>query len=302
MKRLALALLLGSALVGPSLAVVSSTPVGNVSYTLLLSDQRILFSVAFTAPRTLTLISAGASCIGQTCGANSLEIIDQIGAVTATNTLTITPASGETINNSTSSVVIAEPFMRVLLIPTSGSNWHLVLYAPGQFPGTTTNDAAPVGSLGEYVYSLTGNAIQANTTLPNGTGAGSVITSAPVLVTTVGANITQALLSAGDWDCRGDVTLGTVGAGTSTAATVFAAWTSTTNQSTLPTFNQTATPQNPSWVGIQAASVSSPLWSLSVPPARYSLAASTSVFLNAVATFSAGTPTGIGSLACRRVR
>lgn len=302
MKKLALALLLSSALIGAASAVVTTTPVGNANYSALITDQRINYTVAFTAPRTLTLAPAGGTCIGQTCGASSFEILDSTGVVSATNTLTITPFSGDTINGSTSSIVIGEPFGRIVLVPVSGSNWVIQIYAPGQIAGTTSADNALVGSVGEYVLSQTGLAIQANTPLPNGTGAGSVITSAPALTTTVAANITQALLSAGDWDCRAEALLGTVGVGTSTVATVFAAWTSTANQATLPAFNQISVPQNPSLVALQTASVTSGWWALGLPSVRYSLAAATSVYLNAVATFSAGTPTGLGSLACRRVR
>ena len=297
MKRLALALLLGSALVGAAQAVVTSTPVGNVSYTALSTDQRLLFTVAFTAPRTITLPSAGASCIGQTCPAAALELIDMTGVVSGTNTLAIAPAANETINNSTSSVIIAEPFGRIILIPTNGTNWQIQIYAPGQFPGTTTNDNAPAGSVGEFIFGITGPSPG------SAPGANPTVTSAPAMVTTTAQTLTQVLLSPGDWDCRGQAQLAAVNTGTATAATLFSAWTSTVQNVAGPTIGGNVTvPTNPSFVSIQAASVTSPTWSLGVNPTRYSFAASTSVYLVASATFSAGTPTGVGELGCRRVR
>lgn len=296
MKRLSLALLLGAALIGPALGVVASTPVGNANYTTLASDQRLLYTVALSAPRTITLVSAGATCIGQTCGASSLEIIDQIGAVTSTNTLTITAASNETINNSTNSITIGEPFGRILLIPTNGSNWQVVIYAPGQYPGTTTNDNAPAGSIGEFITSRTDVAVNQSVT-----GAANVVTSAPLLTTTVPTNVTQALLTAGDWDCRGEVFMTP---SPFSNPTQFASWTSTAAASaaTPVPANTAGAVNNHSYVALQAAAVTSPNWALGVPLARYSLAASTSVFLNAVGVFGAGTIGVGGSLDCRRAR
>ena len=127
MKPLALALLLGSVLIGtPAVAVdLPITTVSNANYTALSTDQRIITTGAvFSAPRTLTLNSAGATCIGQTCSPTLyLDVIDAVGAVSPTNTWTITPASGETINGSTASVVLTAPYSKVQLQPISGSNW-----------------------------------------------------------------------------------------------------------------------------------------------------------------------------------
>lgn len=190
----------------------------------------------------------------------------------------------------------------VAILPAVGQNLSITgtLSAGGlSATGSATNDSACTGCIGEFFTGRTD--LLANQTATGVTNA--VVTSAPVLVTTVVANLTQVLLTAGDWECRAQMELGTVNVGTATAATQLSAWTSTANQTALapvPTTN--AFPVNPSFVSLQAASVSSPNWALGVPPVRYSLAASTSVFLNAVAVFSAGTPTGLGALQCRRVR
>ena len=282
MKRLALILLLGSALAGPAAAVVTSTPVGNVSYTVLSTDQRILYSVAFTAPRTLTLPSAGATCIGQTCPVGGLDIFDSTGAISSTNTLTITPASGETINNSTASVVIDYPYARVTLIPISGSNWQLV----------------NAGNVGQFVSGRTDQAAAA--TAGNPAANTSIVTSAPLLTTTVPNIVTQVLLSAGDWDCGGMAApVGTA----STSYTLFSAWTSTAaigSAAPIPTVTAGAA-LNPSFSGIQTAAIVSPTWSLSVPRVRYSLSAATSVYLMADATFTLSASSVAGAMQCRSV-
>lgn len=302
MRKLLLALALGSALVAPASAVVTSTLMGNAALTASSTDQRILLSTAFTASRTLTLPAAGATCIGQTCPPFTLEIFDPAGtAVNGANTLVLAPVTGDTINGSASSVTITGIGAggKLILTPSSGSNWILQIQGTGQTLGTTTNDNACTGCVGEFFTGRTD--LLANQTATTVTNA--VVTSAPVPVTTVVYNVTQVLLTPGDWECRGQAQLGTVGVGTSTAATVFAAWTSTANQTNAAPISYTnAFPTNPSFVSLQAASVSSPAWSLGIPPVRYSVAAATSVFLNAVATFSAGTPTGMGALQCRRVR
>lgn len=126
MRKL-LALLFSLALLGQAEAVVTQTLVGNANYTILSTDQRLVTTAAFTAARTWTLPSAGATCIGQTCPANSLEILDVANAVTATNSLTIAPASGETINGSSSSLTLLGAGDRIILIPTSGSNWFAIV-------------------------------------------------------------------------------------------------------------------------------------------------------------------------------
>jgi hypothetical protein len=129
MKRWFLSLALLAGLAAPALGVVSQTSVGDAAYTILQTDQRVFTSTAFSAARIWTLPAAGATCVGQTCPANSLEILDPIGAISSTNTLTITPASGDTINGSSASIVINTPYTRVLLTPVTGSNWSATFSA-----------------------------------------------------------------------------------------------------------------------------------------------------------------------------
>lgn len=279
MNRFLSLLALGLALwASPALAVDASTALGDANYTMTLTDQRLITTTVFTAPRTLTLIGAGATCIGQTCGSSALEIVDLANAITGTNTLTIAPQTGDTINGSASSFVTKITGGRVILFPLSGTNWYAqTIGLNGQAAGTTTNDNACVGCVGEVLIA---------------TG-----TSAPLLTSTVPATVQSGTLTAGDWECRGSVNYVSSGG----AATVFSAWTSTTAPPAIP--NPAVVNNNqPSWAGIQMASVTSPAWVLSPGVGRYSLAASTSIFLAAAATFSSGTPSASGDLQCRRVR
>lgn len=125
MKRLLSGFLLSLAILGPALAVNPATRVGDAAYTILPTDVRVYSQTAFTAGRTWTLPSAGGTCVGQTCqpAAYQLEINDVAGAFSQAFPLTITPASGETINGNTGNLVISGAYARVLLFPTSGSNW-----------------------------------------------------------------------------------------------------------------------------------------------------------------------------------
>lgn len=135
MKKILLGLALVWGLLAPAFAQIPQTLVGNIAYTILPTDQRVLTTTAFTAGRTWTLPSAGGTCVGvPPCRVNELEIYDSAGAVTNGFRLTIAPASGETINGSSTSVVMIMPYSRARLMPTSGSNWSLTITA--QDPGT----------------------------------------------------------------------------------------------------------------------------------------------------------------------
>lgn len=168
MKRFLVLLLLLAGLALPAAAVTPFTRVGDAAYTILPTDQRVTTTTAFTAARTWTLPSAGATCVGQTCPANELTVVDTANAITGTNTLTLAPASGETINGQTGSLILSGAGVRVSLIPTSGSNWQAV-------------------TTGDYRVS-------------------SVATgSAVALTTATAANVTSLSLSQGTWSCRGTV-------------------------------------------------------------------------------------------------
>lgn len=154
MKRFLLGLSFWLSLCLPVLAVDASTSVGNVAYSILNTDTRLVPSVALTANRTWTLPYAGGTCIGQTCPSSALEIIDSQGNVGGANScIVIAPQSGDTINGSASNVTFCSTLGRVVLFPLTGTNWLVQILGPGQFAGTATNDNAQAGYVGEIITS-----------------------------------------------------------------------------------------------------------------------------------------------------
>ncbi|MDX2095652.1 MAG: DUF2793 domain-containing protein [Alphaproteobacteria bacterium] len=141
--------------------------------------------------------------------------------------------------------------------------------------GTTTNDNAAAGCVGEYI-------------------SATVLDGAAVLLTNSAVkNITSITLTAGDWDVWGSVFFKSA---PSTSLTAIAAAISLTSSSfpTAPagggysTFNVTFT------VGA--------LHGLQAGQTRISLAATTTIYLVSVAVFGVSTMSGYGFIGARRVR
>jgi hypothetical protein len=138
---LGVGLLLG--LVASAFSVTPTTIVNNAAYTILPTDVRVVTGpTAFTASRTWTLPDAGQTCIGQNCApaASALEIVDNGNAISTAFPLVIAPASGNTINGSTSSITITAGLSRVVLFPLTPSSWQLTINAPVQ---TAVGGTAP---------------------------------------------------------------------------------------------------------------------------------------------------------------
>jgi hypothetical protein len=149
---------------------------------------------------------------------------------------------------------------------SSSRNW-LGLWLNGAAGGNATT-----GTVGEYVSSLV--AIGSPQSLSNGTAA----------------NVTSISLTAGDWDVEGNVNF------TETTSTVTARTAGISSTSaTLPTDGSEA------YCGVQST-VTSETNSIPLPRKRISIASTTTVYLVAKATFSAGTCGGFGAITARRVR
>ncbi len=136
--------------------------------------------------------------------------------------------------------------------------------------GTTTNNNAASGIVGEILFSQILNA------------------SATGLVDNVTKNITSVILTAGDWDVWGNVTF------TASVAAAQVACATNTVSATLPDISliDSIVPSSPT---ISIAGVSAPY-------RRYSVAGSTTVFLLANAIFVSGTVVASGSITARRAR
>lgn len=137
--------------------------------------------------------------------------------------------------------------------------------------GTTTNDNAVAGSIGEY---------------------SSNSASGVALTTSTSASITSLALSAGDWDVSGVVTF--VPAATTTVQQII---------SGISTVNNTLPATNTGGFNLLALTFSTgAAQAFGTNIVRMSLAAPTAVYLIAQATFGVSTMTANGFIRARRVR
>lgn len=145
----------------------------------------------------------------------------------------------------------------------------------GQLPGTTTNDDASAGKIGEYISS-------------------NILIGSQVAVTTATtANVTSVSLTAGDWDCRGEVTFNPAGA-TVQSSEIGAIG---TTSATLPTI-----PGGGAYSALNVSVAAGVGSSFDVGTVRESLASTTTIYLLAQSTFTVSTNAAYGFLGCRRVR
>lgn len=154
----------------------------------------------------------------------------------------------------------AELLARVRAAASAGSN------------GTTTNDAAAAGKVGEHVSAIV--------------ASGDAVT----LTTATAANVASISLTPGDYDVSGHVTI----LGTGVTTTAQAAGIGATS-ATLPTDGSEA-------YGALQLTTTTANQSLSLSRKRISLAVITTIYLVARCTFTAGTAKAFGSITARRVR
>lgn len=143
----------------------------------------------------------------------------------------------------------------------------------GAIYGTTTNTNALPGQVGEYVVS-------------------TILSSAPVpLSSGVGTNITSISLTGGDWDVSGLV--GYIPANTTTTSFVeqsLSLASATIGAETNTTFAQVN----------ETGGVAAGRWLVGTD--RFSLAATTVIYLVSAPSFGVSTMTGFGTIRARRVR
>ncbi|MGA7675145.1 MAG: DUF2793 domain-containing protein [Rhizomicrobium sp.] len=143
--------------------------------------------------------------------------------------------------------------------------------------GVTDGSSAAAGKVGEYVVS----------TIASG--------SAVSLTTATTANVTSIALTAGDWDVTGLVEFIAASATVAANAPIYAGLGSTS--ATL-----TDTQYSLMRAGAMTTTSYSPWNSIDAPIVRLSLTATTTIYLQAQATFTAGTMTAYGTIRARRVR
>jgi hypothetical protein len=155
---------------------------------------------------------------------------------------------------------------------TGASNSFQSIGATNLTPISVTSDNAVVGGLGEFTNKLV--------------AVGSAIS----LTTATAANVTSFSLTPGDWDVEGNINFSAASAtvtGTQGGIAIVSA--------TLPVDGSEV------YSGVQVTLLSEKD-SVSLPRKRISLAATTTVYLVAQSTFSAGTVTAFGQMSARRVR
>lgn len=143
--------------------------------------------------------------------------------------------------------------------------------------GTTTNDNAAAGHVGEYVSS-------------------SVLQGSQISITSgTYTNITSISLTAGDWDVRGDVTFNPA------VTTIIGSILSTINtvSATPPTIGAEG---SYAFIGPSGGFITGSSQSLPTGTSRISIASTTTVYLIGRATFTISTCSAFGFIGARRVR
>lgn len=141
--------------------------------------------------------------------------------------------------------------------------------------GTTTNDNAGAGYVGEIIESEV------------------LVGSAVALTSTMASDITSISLPAGDWDVWGNVF---AHPDVTTTTSAFLAWTNTTS-ATLPT-----PPNKGAYVLSQSNVAAGFATCFPVGLRRYSFATTTTVYLSVITIFAVSTMNGYGYIGARRVR
>jgi len=159
---------------------------------------------------------------------------------------------------------------------TNGSG-TIALAATSSIPGTTTNDNASSGNIGEEVNS-------------------TVSTYTNFTTTATYQNITSITLTAGDWDLSAFFTYSSNSATITGASNAIFVISTTTASASGATEGK-----NISYVP-QAALLGTSLFSDAIAPYRVSINATTTYYLNAQATFTVGNPQYVGGLRARRMR
>lgn len=185
---------------------------------------------------------------------------------------------GSRWNGSAFASITTRPIFHVSNNGTNG-----IIVAPStavSIRGTTTNDSASAGFVGETVISnlLTGSAVS--------------------LTTATAKTVTSISLTAGDWDVSGAVVFKP---GATTSVTIFGSAISATTDAVPATIgNDTGNEVLIQFA--QAAAVPATDFTQVIPRIRVSVASTTTVFLTCKATFTVSTLGAYGTIRARRIR
>ncbi len=252
---------------GATLAVIDSGSNSSLSINAK-GTGAIAIGTVSTGAINLGTTGSGAvvNFFGSASGSTAI-----VPAAAASGTLTLPSATDTLVGKATTDTFTNKTFN------SSGTGNTLqvsgVTVSRGQFPGTSTNDSATAGNIGEYVPSTIASGSAVSLTSPNV------------------SNITSISLTAGDWDV--DI-LGYFGPGASTNvafATVGISTTSATLDTTEGRFAQNGA------MGVPVVT-----FTISVPTYRLSLSGTTTVFFVARGSFTVSTLNAYGIIQARRAR
>lgn len=182
------------------------------------------------------------------------------------------------VTANTGTGAVARATSPTFVTPTLGAATATsIAFSPttGGITGTTTNDSASAGFVGEY----------AESNIASGS-ATSVTTATPKTITSIS-------LTAGDWDVDGVIHFLPAATTSITRLSTSLSLTTNTTDVTVGRFNQ---------MTCNATVNGGATWSNPIIPLRFSVASTTTVYLVADQTFTASTMTAYGIIRARRVR
>lgn len=281
---------------------IGATTPGTGAFTTLTATTAVGVASGGTGRTTLTnhgvLVGAGTTAITQLAvGTTGQMLLGATGAdpafgnnptitggtIDGATVGTTTPSTGAFTTLSATSTVSGAGFTARFSSPgpigntAASTGAFTTLSSTGTFTpsstngivGTTTNDNANAGSVGEFVTA---------------TGSGIALT------TTVAANVTSISLTAGDWEVNGNISFLPAGGGGLSSVVGSANTTSAT------------TAAAPFRFVLQVnGGLANGEWAFPIPPQRFSLSATTTVFLVGQAGFT-NTCAATGVIRARRVR
>ncbi len=248
----------------------------------------------------LNLPLSGNTGTGNFVGANTPTLITpNIGVATATSvnkllitapatsaTLAIADGKSLTVSNiltftGTDTSSIAFGAGGTVIYSGGSPTFAAITFSPttGGIVGTTTNDNAAAGKVGEYFT--------------------TAVTGSPVSITNnTSTNMAQITnLPAGDWDVSGIIAFQTA---STTVVTAVNAWISSSS-ATLPSDSSTISRADAGSAGVSNVGTGITL-GLAIAQQRFSLAAPTTIYISGYATFATSTMNMVGYISARRVR
>jgi len=250
---------------------------GNANATAPAGTNVVILSAAFTATRVLTLPSSTGYAIG-----DSILILDPNGfAGSAANALTAQPAAGDTLNGIAGVTYLTNlgRQMTRIVLGAAGAWGAVNITTAGCVTaqavlGVTNGSNALAGYVGEVIEQ----------NVP--------VTSLVSMTNGASFTVTSISLPAGDWDVGGvlgfqtgnPLTLNALAGGIHTVAATYP-----------PDENSTV-------IRYQASVFNTCTFFLALPPVRYNLTSTTTIYLIALGLFSGATLGACGKLRARRVR